>query len=427
MPSYRDGHPKNPKLMQKKPLYAMLLLAGAFAFTACSDDNESNPTITQPSAFSIFEPAVGKANIDLQKSQSIQLTWSIPNYTDFGAPVVPTYVVQASPTGSFTKEFDREAKDNAGADYIVLEQTFNSTSGDINAEGLNQSMQLMLGWDKEDDVPAALPVTFRVVASIRDASSRDYFPITSSNTVQLNTVPYYIVNMPPVVWYMVGNNIGSASWSNDASSVGTGLIPLLPSSDEEYDKATGTGVISYTGFMTAGTQFKFVRTPGDWGSGDTSVSPRMQLHYQDVDSPDAALISDEDGDNHNIGIRADGYYVISLNTKSLKVTIAAYEKQPKTFATMSMPGDYNSWSMDNHMTACETLSGESHIWMAQFAPEAEGGVKFAANDDWADNWGAEAFPYATGVGGGANIPYTAGSYTVFFNDITGQYYFIANQ
>ena len=59
-------------------------------------------------------------------------------------------------------------------------------------------------------------------------------------------------------------------------------------------------------------------------------------------------------------------------------------------------------------------------------------VKFAANGDWADNWGpadgsAKMFPYGEGVGGGANIPAKAGSYTIFLNDITGQYMFISNK
>lgn len=405
----------------------MMLLAGMFVFTACSDDNESNPTLVQPTEFSLFQPAVGKANVDLEKSQTVQLSWTIPTFTDFGAPVVPTYVVQVSPTGKFTKEFDRDQKENPDADYISLEQTFNSSTADINTEGLDQALQLLLGWESEEDVPALLPVTVRAIASIRDASFRDYYPIVSSNTVQLNTVPYFIINVPPIVWYMVGNNIGSASWSNGADQVGKGLIPLLPSADEEYDKSTGTGIISHTGFFTAGTQFKFVLIPGDWGDGDTSVKPRKQLHYQDVKDPDAALISDEDGNNHNIGIKKDGYYTISINTKSLEVTVEAYEENvKKVFNTMSMPGGYNNWGMDDHMTACETLNGENHIWVATFNPEGDGEVKFAANDDWGDNWGSDTFPYGNGTNGGPNIPYVAGSYTVFLNDITGQYYFIAN-
>ena len=396
----------------------MLLLCSTLAFTACSDDNDSNPTLIQPTEFKLFQPAVGAANVDLEQSSKIQLTWTIPTFTDFGAPVVPTYIVQISPTGQFTKEFDRDAKDNTGADFIALEQTFNSSTADISAESIDQALQLLLGWSSENEVPAMLPVTFRAIASVRDASFKDYYPIVSNNTVVVNTVPYYILNVDPIVWYMVGNNIGSASWSNGADQVGKGLIPLLPSADEEYDKATGTGVISYTGFMTAGTQFKFVLTPGDWNT---------QLNYENVDSPDANLISDEDGDNHNIGIKADGYYTIKVNSKSQKVTIKAYEKTPKTFSTMGMPGGYNGWDVNaNLMDACETLSGENHVWIAQFIVAEDGELKFAANGAWDDNWGAATFPYGTGTNGGANIPYTAGSYTVFLNDITGQFYFIAN-
>lgn len=394
-----------------------MLLCGTLVFTACEDDNDSNPTLVQPSEFSLFQPSVGKANVDLERSSSIQLSWTIPTFTDYGAPVVPTYIVQCSPTGQFTKEYDREQKDNTGADFITLEQTFNGTTGDISTEAINQAMQMMLGWSSAADVPAVLPLTFRAIASIRDASFRDYCAITSSNTVVVNTIPYYILNVPPVLWYMVGNNIGTAAWSNAADGVGQGLIPLLPNAKEEYDNTTGTGTIYYTGFMTAGTQFKLILTPGSWDD---------QLNYTNVDSPDAALISDADGDNHNIGIKADGYYTISVNTKSLKVYVSSYTGSHTLFNAMSMPGGYNNWSMDDHMTACETFSGENHLWMAQFAPTEDGEVKFAANDGWEYNWGSDTFPYGIGVGGGANIPYTAGSYTVFLNDITGQYYFIAN-
>lgn len=407
--------------MKKIFSYAMLL-AGVIAFTACSDDNDSNPTLIQPTAFSMFTPSVGTANVDLEQSKSIELTWTIPAYTDFGAPVVPTYIVQVSPSGTFTKEFDPDQKDNTGADFVTLAQTFNTCTASINCESLDQALQQLLGWAAAEDVPATQPVTFRAIASIRDASARNYNSITSSNTVVVNTIPYFIVNMDPIVWYMVGNNIGSASWSNGADQVGKGLIPLLPSSDETYDKTTGTGIISYTGYMTAGTQFKFVLVPGDWNS---------QLNFENVDSPDANLVSDEDGDNHNIGIKADGYYTIKLNTKSQKVTVEAYDQTPKKFSSMAMPGTQNGWNASgNPMEACETLNGENHMWVAQFvvtedAP-ADGGVKFAANGAWDDNWGLDSFPYGVGKNGGKNIPYVAGSYTVFLNDITGQYYFIAN-
>lgn len=395
----------------------MALALGVFVFTACSDDNDSNPTLTPPSEFSLFQPAVGTAGVDLAKSSSVKITWSIPNYTDFGAPVVPTYIVQASPSGTFNQEFNSAAADNTGADFMTLNQTYNTPSADISTETIDQVLQQLLGWDSEAAVPAIQPITFRVMAYMTDAGGHQYYPRFSSNTVQVNTIPYFILDRDPFLWYMVGNNIGAASWSND--NVGNGLIPLLPSSDETYDKTTGTGVLSYTGYFPAGTQFKFVLNPGDWNT---------QLNFTNVENPDGDIISDEDGDNHNIGIKTDGYYVVKINSKTQKVTVEPYTRTVKAFLTMGMPGDYNGWDISaNLMTPCETLNGENknHMWIAQFNPTDKGGVKFAAGS-WDDNWGADDFPWATGQAGGNDIPYVAGSYTVIFNDITGQYFFIAN-
>ena len=87
----------------------MLLLVGAFALTACEDDNDSNPILTQPTSFVLNEPAI-TGNVDLQKSQSVSLTWSQPRpYNNFDAPVVPTYKVEISPTESFNKAYDPTA------------------------------------------------------------------------------------------------------------------------------------------------------------------------------------------------------------------------------------------------------------------------------------------------------------------------------
>ena len=402
--------------MKKIFSYAMVLLGGTLAFTACSDDNESNPTLVQPQEFSLFQPAIGNGTVVLEKTEAVTLNWTIPVFTDFGAPVVPTYVVQMSPTGSFTKEFDSNADDNTGADFVTIDQTFNGTGGAVTTARINQSLQKMLGWESEDDVPADMTLTFRAKSFIRDAGGNDYNAIISSNTVTIKAVPYFILDQLPLLWYMVGNNIGANGWGND--KLGGGLIPLLPSSNETYDKTTGTGIISYTGFFPAGTQFKFVQTPGDWNT---------QMNYTNVENPDGSFLSDEDGDNHNIGINAAGYYTVKMNTKSSKVTVEKYDRTVKAFSSMGMPGSYNEWNIAaNPMTPCETLNGENHIWIAKFEPEADGDVKFAADGDWADNWGAEAFPWGNGANNGPNIHFTKGSYTVVLNDITGQYFFMDN-
>ena len=59
----------------------MIMALGFVAFTACEDDNDSNPTITQPTAFEIYlQPSIdGNANLDLEKTTDpIELSWSQP-------------------------------------------------------------------------------------------------------------------------------------------------------------------------------------------------------------------------------------------------------------------------------------------------------------------------------------------------------------
>lgn len=58
----------------------------------------------------------------------------------------------------------------------------------------------------------------------------------------------------------------------------------------------------------------------------------------------------------------------------------------------------------------------------------DGGLKFRANHDWGTNWGAsvsiaDTF-YGTGVNNGDNIYVPAGTYAVYFNDITGEFAFV---
>ena len=262
--------------MKKIYSSALLLLLGAVALTSCKDDRDSNPTLVQPTEFRITGSNATAATIDLENTKEFTVSWTLPTYTNFGASVIPTYIVQVSPTGAFTKEFVDDAEDNTGADYITLDQTFNSNKGAVSCSVLDGALMKLMGWKEMVQVPAKMQLTLRAIASVRDASQTDYGKITSSNTINITVAPYFMVDPVPVLWYMVGNNIGSASWGNSATDLGKGLIPLLPLVKEEYEKPSGTGVISYTGFFKAGTIFKFVAVIGNW---DT------QMKYENVENP----------------------------------------------------------------------------------------------------------------------------------------------
>lgn len=215
------------------------------------------------------------------------------------------------------------------------------------------------------------------------------------------------------VWYMVGSCIGSSAWNNSANGIGTGLVPLYPSADDPT-------ILTYTGKFPTGGQFKMIHTPGDWGE---------QINYTNITNPNTAIVSDEDGDNHNIGIINEGFYTITLNTVTLALTIEPYNGSHATYGTITMPGTYQGWNASgNAMTAMCTMV-ENHDWVSKvtFSSDAnvaaDEGCKFA-NGSWDVNWGAEDFPYGIGTQGGPNIRYKAGTYTVCFNDILGAYIFI---
>lgn len=412
------------KNMKKIYSLALLLLMGAVALTSCKDDRDSNPTLTQPTEFSITGSNATAATIDLETTKEFTVSWTLPTYTNFGASIIPTYIVQVSPMGTFTKEFVDGAEDNTGADFITLDQTFNNNKGAVSCSVLDGALMKLMSWKELTDVPAKMDVTLRAIASVRDASQTDYNNITSSNSIKITVAPFFMVDPIPVLWYMVGNNIGSASWGNSATDLGKGLIPLLPLVKEEYEKPSGLGKIAYTGYFAKDTQFKLVVVIGGWDD---------QMSYDNVESPES-FVGKEEKDN-NIIIKEAGYYTVIADTKKQTITIEAYEPDdaPKVFTSMSLPGGYNGWDLEaNPVTACETLNGENHIWMTTIDLAEDTELKFAADGKWDDNWGpadgaAKTFPYGEGVGGGKNIPVKAGSYTVFLNDITGQYMFISNE
>ena len=391
----------------------LMAAAGLFVLTSCEDDNESNPTIAQPTTFVLNQPAVN-GNIDLEKSSTVALTWSQPTpYNDFNAPVVPTYTVEVSPTGSFNKAFDVNAEDNTGADFFALEETYSSGKNvELNTETLDRMLIQLNGWNEASKVPSLIDLSFRVKAAIRDASFREYNPIYS-NVVTMKAVPYYIELKPaaPIIWYMVGNCIGSASWSNGADQVGKGLVPMFLVPNEEYDKATGGGLTSFTGFFPEDGQFKFVLTPGDWNT---------QLNFTNVKNPGSFLI-DADGDNHNIGIGEKGYYTIKLDTRTNDITIEKYDGNVKVYDQLCVAGTFNEWS-DTDMTPVFTLDGcENHIW----SYEVNGGDKLKVKipGSWETNWG-----YKNGLAGSGdndgNLVVPDGKYLLLFNDITGDYMLI---
>ena len=388
-----------------------MLLSMMLVFTACEDDRDSNPTLIQPTTFTLNNPV--NDNVDLARSLGgIPFTWSQPDYG--GWPAAVEYQFEVSPTNEWTVTPSQASADETGqtvANYDVIKTIFATCSGELNATDIAKALVKINQWDEESVLPELMTIYLRLSASTPGAQK------IYSNVVQLTVKPYYI-NASEVydAWYLVGNCIGNGSWDNKSvDNLGVSLIAMYPAYDTDGTFMAGS---MYVGYFPADGQFKFVHVAGSWDE---------QLNYTNVKNP-GTFLSDEDGDNHNIGIKEAGYYSIWINADG-EITIEKYEKEPKVYESMSIPGSYQEWDPTaNLMDIVSTADGlKNHDWFSSvnFTEDVE--LKFAANGGWDISWSnATDFPYGLGNQDEENnIKVPAGKYYVFFNDIMGAYTFIA--
>ncbi len=186
----------------------MLLLAGCFVLTSCSDDNDSNPTLKSPTAFNLNIPEMVNATVDLANSKSIALEWSQP---DYGFPVLATYQVLVSTNADMS-------------DAIEIGETTTLANTTVDAGVLASTLtDVMTNVGKtEADFPMDIPVYFRVRSNVQ-TSVNEVVEGTEifSNIVKLNNV-HLLYSLPPVTTpeqlYLVGN-FNEWNWSTSLSMV----------------------------------------------------------------------------------------------------------------------------------------------------------------------------------------------------------------
>lgn len=400
-------------------------MGGLCLFTACEDDRDSNPTIQQPESFILNEPAYANNLIDLQTSSTLNL--SCAEQPAYGYTAVVTYQPQVSLTGEFTVSTDEaEAAEEAGdatlmADYSIVPETFTTVNMEMTAEALARQLVRLAKWTTET-VPATQTVYLRMQATVGGEYA------CYSNTVQFTVVPYYIelTDAPVEMWYFIGDCIGDAAWTNTA--VGTSIYPMAIVDGFSYDKTTGQGELSYTGYFTnmkvengeivPTGGFKLIMTPGSWDN-------------QWGQGASFGTFVKNDGGSGNIAVPAAGYYTVSLDTRNDELKVEAADITPTVYASMNITGTFDDWGKTTAMNAVNTtavMAGYNHVWSYLLETDVDAEVKFynQAEDGTESWWGGSTFPYGNdGSKSGGNIAVPAGKWMVTFNDITGSYAFTA--
>lgn len=356
--------------MKKIIKSAMLLLCGVVLFTACSDDNDSNPTLLQPTTFTLNTPAYSSVLIDLAHSSGIPFTWSQP---DYGFPVEAEYQLEASKDGNFSvnlKDVDEEHLTDAN--YLTLSAYYLTPEGSIDPIALNNALNQMNGWGESNPAPEQATVYVRATATTKGA------PVIYSNVVTINVVPTMeVVITYPEFIYEIGNESGWATSFPMRS-------PNLDGIYQSYNYLDGA--------------FKFKPSADSW-DGDWGQDPSGAYGSLVVDGEEDCNKADGAFPDNVFGA---GFYQIDVNIIEMTWSVTEVEN-------ISIIGDFNSWGDDVDMT----YNVEEGCWEAT-ATVTDGGLKFRMNHDWTVSWGATTDDAQDlndlTQNGGKNISVAAGTY-----------------
>ena len=355
--------------MKNKYIIGALLVGIISLFASCSDDNDSNPTLIQPTEFKLNTPEYVNATIDLEQSTELSLSWSQPKYTADNAPINVTYEIQVSPTNSFTVSTDEAAADESGEkvpDYAVLSNTTQRCAISASAEEVDKALVKILKWT-EANVPAEQDAYVRVNAFILEGTSH-LNPI-ASNSVKLNVKPYYIElkDATPTMWYLVGNMFG-AKWANN-KDIGVDALPMFLKPNFSYDKKTGAGEIEYTNYFLTGDYnekaecdgagFKILPSDFNWDySMNAILNNEISAKKGTIENRNG------DGDGGHIVAAEAGYYTITINTADNTAKMEKYKGNVTNYGTIQIATSLDDFASDTPMLPYNTEGVENHAWYA---------------------------------------------------------------
>lgn len=201
------------------------------------------------------------------------------------------------------------------------------------------------------------------------------------------------------IYYMVGQLTGWSTSNKD--------FAFYPESNTVH---------SYTAQFTGDLKIWMKDDFGNWDTtygaifdGDDSESGSL------TQSGACAIVCPEPG----------AYYTLTVDFANMSYEwTKVADQNPTTYYSVSLIGGFNNWTDDLDLT--EVIP---HNWHTVLTLHSATELKFRANHDWEVDWGDDGGDinkkeYGKGSIRGGNINCTAGTYDVFFNDITGEYLFV---
>lgn len=310
------------------------LLAPAIALaifplmTSCENDDDSNPTLQEPTSFVLnVPPYANDGNVyDLANATSVNLTTSQP---DYGFPAVTNYQVQVSLDQAFTQVTTVEVPENI--QYRTLEDSYTQANMDVDGVQLNNAIVALyqMAHDGADPSGIVMPAYIRLVAHINGSD----VGWCCSNVITLpQVVVSYIAEIPSEV-YLASSSIRGGESAKELGAV-------YGNEGQFY------GMV----YMSAGSSLM-------WGD-DEAQTNGYSLTTTIDDHANAGLSEAADG---GIAFATAGWYAIhmtfSVENNSLRSTLNVYPGAAYVIGATT-GGAWNDADANWAMTAPSDASGE---------------------------------------------------------------------
>lgn len=165
---------------------------------------------------------------------------------------------------------------------------------------------------------------------------------------------------------------------------------------------------------------------GDWGLGKA-----IGIAENGGKAPAGPLCWNTENDG-NLASPEAGYYTLDCDYGNMTYKWTKYDNQePPTYEKIGLVGGNDDWENDIFLTEVQnTTDGKStHLWYALGVKIdfCTWGVQFRANASWDKQWGKgdKGFPFDQSNSTSNIEGVDPGIYNIYFNDITGHYFFVA--
>ncbi|MCC4212281.1 SusE domain-containing protein [Leeuwenhoekiella parthenopeia] len=330
------------------------------------------PVVTNPEADAVV--VLDGENPD---AQALSVTWT--DFSREGTEVSVVYELQMAAAGSNFETPVSVGRVTNGGEYNLSNVQLNN-------------LALSLGAEEAAD----FDLEMRIVGTITTD--------TGENVRTSEVVPFTVTTYESFTDLFLVGAATAPGWDNNNNNP---AIVRLPDNKDAY---------RFTGKFN-GDAFKLLEVRGQW-------QPQWGLNNGNFASSEALGF-----DPDVLSVSTTGYYTLDVNTKTGTYSITPYDAGgATTYGAMGLigsgrTGDDTGWGGDDIDFTQSTF--DPHLWYLNNITLFDGQVKIRANNAWDVSWGAN-----TAVSGfatsnnGPNIPVSAGTYDIWFSDLTGGYIFI---